>query len=296
MKIKPELDHPRSTARHEHHPGDEHGAAELAEAENQPSSVLGMELIKQAVEARDWLSSAQSPEERQLVFLANMQRWLGMRGAFEKDKAKRQDEELAGGWVDVSIQDIFLADSLDNVAIEFCNEVACLWAEQAMADPEVRGYSSDYYEQMWDVDIGGGSSSDQPCQASGSLLTTYARFTANSYAQDYLHGNPAIGPDSIWGEFLPSPGKTTPGDALEDLSGKLRANETLRQEFRQALVGSEPPDYWSSFRGFTKGLLKSLSGAYESAIDSYETRLTGNNQEVERCAAIGRAAIEAVAS
>ena len=124
-----------------------------------------MELVRQAIEARNWLSSTQNPEERQLVFFANMRRWLGIRGAFEEDKARRQDEELAGGLVDANLQDIFLADSLDNVAIDFCNEIAALWASQAMADPEVYGYSSDYYERMWDIDIGGaGIISDKPLQ------------------------------------------------------------------------------------------------------------------------------------
>ena len=280
----------------DHHQDGEPPAAsysESAETKRETSPILGIMLVRQAAEARDNLCNADGPAERQLIFVANSQYWLSMRGAFDKDKKKRQEEEIAGGVTNINLKDAFLADSLDNIAMRFCEEAAVLWEGQAIGDAKASNYSLDYYNQAKEIDCGGGDPSGH--NQSASRVRLAAQVAANQYAQDYLHGNPEIGPDSIWGDFLPCPGKSELRDSQQELSDKLQANEGLREDFRLLRSKAPSPEHWKSFRGFTKGLLKSLSGAYEEAHDCYGERIREEDQGLE-CAIVGRAALAAAAS
>ena len=53
---------------------------ESGEAKSETSPTLGIMLVGQAVEARNNLHNADGPAERQLIFAANSQYWLSMRG------------------------------------------------------------------------------------------------------------------------------------------------------------------------------------------------------------------------
>ncbi len=296
MISKLELGRSSFGAEDDHHQDGEPPAAshsESAEAKSETSPILGMMLVRQAVEARNNLCNADGPAERQLIFAANSQYWLSMRGVFDKGKKKRQEEEIAGGVTNINLKDAFLSDSLDNIAMGFCEEAAVLWEGQAIGDAKEGNYSLNYYHQAKEIDCGGRDPSEH--NQSASWVRLAAQFTANQYAQDYLHGNPEIGPDSIWGDFLPRPGKSELRDSQQELSDKLQANEGLREDFRLLQSKAPSPEYWKSFRGFTKGLLKSLSGAYEKAHDCYGERIREEDQGFE-CAIVGRAALAAVTS
>ena len=253
---------------------------ETAETKKETPPAPGMMLVMQAAEARNNLckGSAAGPAERQLVFAANREYWANMREQFEKDKSKRQEEEIAGGVVNTDPRSAFLADSLDDIAIGFCEEAEALWDGQAEDDAKTGDYSLDYYHQAKEADY--------------NLAATA---TANQYAQDYLYGNLDLGPDSIWGNLLPSPGESDLRDLYQGLSDKLQANEELRKDFRSLANQIPSPDHWKSFRGFTKGLLKSLSRAYDQARDCYGEMIREEDQEIE-VTPIGRAALAAATS
>ena len=215
--------------------------SETAETKKETSSVLGLALVMQAAVAKDSLRKerAAGPAERQLVFAANREYWTNMREQFEKDKNKRQEEGIAGGVGNIDLKSASRADSLDDIAIEFCEEAEALWEGQAKDDAKAGDYSLDYYYQAKEADY------DLANQA-----------TANQYTQDYLYGNPDLGPDSTWGNLLPSPGKSDLRDLYQELFDKLQANEELRKDFRSLAKQVPSPDHWKSFRGFYQGPTK----------------------------------------
>ena len=132
----------------------------------------------------------------------------------------------------------------------FCEEAAALWEGQAIGDVKEGDYSLDYYNQAKEIDCGGGDPSEH--NQSAPWVRLAARVAANQYAQDYLHGNPEIGPDSIWGDLLPRPGKSELHDSQQELSNKLQANDGLREDFRLLRSGS----------AFT-GALEELQGLHQ---------------------------------